>query len=164
MLEETWIHILCGTDFFFFFVYKPPSLGYSVGGGGLVTESFLSLCDQMHCSPPGSSVHGISQARRVEWPFPSPGDLPAQGWNLDALHCEWILCWLSHQGSLCIATVSQCLVKAQEWARDTNWSRGKLGASVWGLGKMCSSSEHERENVSPGIVGSHLVSMRKGGF
>ena len=29
------------------------------------------------CSPPGSSVHGISQARILEWvPFPSPGDLP----------------------------------------------------------------------------------------
>ena len=31
-------------------------------------------------SPPGSSVHGISQARMLEWvPFPSPGDLPDPG-------------------------------------------------------------------------------------
>ena len=31
-------------------------------------------------SPPGSSVHGILQARIVEWvPFPSPGDLPNPG-------------------------------------------------------------------------------------
>ena len=30
--------------------------------------------------PPGSSVHGISQARILEWlPFPSPGDLPDPG-------------------------------------------------------------------------------------
>ena len=30
----------------------------------------------MDCSPPGSSVHGILQARTLEWlPFPSPGDL-----------------------------------------------------------------------------------------
>ena len=29
----------------------------------------------MDCSPPGSSVHGISQARILEWvAFPSPGD------------------------------------------------------------------------------------------
>ena len=28
------------------------------------------------CSPPGSSVHGILQARILELPFPSPGDLP----------------------------------------------------------------------------------------
>ena len=31
-------------------------------------------------SPPGSSAHGISQARILEWlPFPSPGDLPDPG-------------------------------------------------------------------------------------
>ena len=27
----------------------------------------LSLCDPMDCSPPGSSVHGIFQARILEW-------------------------------------------------------------------------------------------------
>ena len=42
----------------------------------LVTESCPTLCDLMDCSPPGSSVHGILQARIVEWMFPSPGDLP----------------------------------------------------------------------------------------
>ena len=26
-----------------------------------------TLCDPMDCSPPGSSVHGISQARPLEW-------------------------------------------------------------------------------------------------
>ena len=52
-------------------------------------------CDPMDCSPPGSSVHGILQARLLEryslpvlefqpewqyWlPFPSPGDLPYTG-------------------------------------------------------------------------------------
>ena len=31
----------------------------------------------MDCSPPGSSVHRILQARILSgWPFPSPGDLP----------------------------------------------------------------------------------------
>ena len=27
----------------------------------------LTLCDHMDCSPPGSSVHGILQARILEW-------------------------------------------------------------------------------------------------
>ena len=27
----------------------------------------VRLCDPMGCSPPGSSVHGISQARILEW-------------------------------------------------------------------------------------------------
>ena len=34
----------------------------------------------MDCSPPGSSVHGISQTRILEQlPFPTPGDLPNPG-------------------------------------------------------------------------------------
>ena len=35
------------------------------------------------CSLPGSSIHGISQARMLEWgPVPSPGDLPDLGIEL----------------------------------------------------------------------------------
>ena len=32
-----------------------------------VTESCLTLSDPMNCGPPGSSVHGIFQARVLEW-------------------------------------------------------------------------------------------------
>ena len=37
------------------------------GGGGGVAQSCLTLCDPMDCSPPGSSIHGIFQARILEW-------------------------------------------------------------------------------------------------
>ena len=30
-------------------------------------QSCLTLCDPMDCSPPGSSVHGILQAKILEW-------------------------------------------------------------------------------------------------
>ena len=33
----------------------------------LVAKSYLTLFDPMDCSPPGSSVHGIFQARILEW-------------------------------------------------------------------------------------------------
>ena len=33
----------------------------------LVTKLCPTLCDPMNCSPPGSSVHGISQARILDW-------------------------------------------------------------------------------------------------
>ena len=33
----------------------------------LVTQSCPSLCDPMDCSPTGFSVHGIFQARILEW-------------------------------------------------------------------------------------------------
>ena len=32
-----------------------------------VTQSCLTLCNPMNCSLPGSSVHGIFQARMLEW-------------------------------------------------------------------------------------------------
>ena len=32
-----------------------------------VAQSCLTLSDPMDCSPPGSSVHGICQARVLEW-------------------------------------------------------------------------------------------------
>ena len=32
-----------------------------------VAQSCPTLCDPMDCSPPGSSVHGIFQARLLEW-------------------------------------------------------------------------------------------------
>ena len=33
----------------------------------LVAKSCLTLCNPMDCSLPGSSVHGISQSRILEW-------------------------------------------------------------------------------------------------
>ena len=33
----------------------------------LVAQFCLTLCDAMDCSLPGSSVHGILQARMLEW-------------------------------------------------------------------------------------------------
>ena len=32
-----------------------------------VTQSCLTLCDPVDCSPPGSSVHEILQVRILEW-------------------------------------------------------------------------------------------------
>ena len=33
----------------------------------LVAQSCLTLCDPVDGSPPGSPVHGIPQARTLEW-------------------------------------------------------------------------------------------------
>ena len=44
----------------------------------LVTQSCLTLCDPMNGSPPGSSVHGVLQARILEWAaVPSSRELPS---------------------------------------------------------------------------------------
>ena len=49
----------------------------------LIPQPCPTLCNPMGCRPPGSSVHGILQARIIEWlPFPSPGDLLDPGIKL----------------------------------------------------------------------------------
>ena len=51
-------------------------------------QSSLSLCDPINYRLPGSSVHGILQARTLEWvaiPF-SRGIFLTQGLNLHLLH------------------------------------------------------------------------------
>ena len=53
----------------------------------LVTQSCLTLCDPMDCSPPGSSVHGILQSRILEWvdiPFARGSSLP---WDRTQVSC-----------------------------------------------------------------------------
>ena len=56
-------------------------------------QSCPTLCDPVDCSPLGSSVHGILQARILEWvALPSSkGIFPTQGSNPRLLHCQQIL-------------------------------------------------------------------------
>ena len=65
----------------------------------LVAELCLTLCDPMDCIPPGSSVHGISQARKMEWAVISFSTGSSQ--PRDCAHVSyigrWILHHLSHQ-------------------------------------------------------------------
>ena len=71
----------------------------------LVTQLCPTLCDPMGCSPPGSTVHGILQARILEWvdiPF-SRGSSRLGDWtwiSAGLLHCMQILYHLSHQGTV----------------------------------------------------------------
>ena len=66
----------------------------------LVTQLCLTLCEHMDCNLPGFSVHGILQARILEWVAISfAGDLSNEGSNSGLLHCGQILYYLSHQGS-----------------------------------------------------------------
>ena len=55
----------------------------------------------MDCGPPGSSVHGISQARLLEWvaiSFSRGSSRPRGGTCISCIG-RWILLPLSHQGS-----------------------------------------------------------------
>ena len=54
----------------------------------LVTKSCPTLCDSMDYSPPGSSVHGTSQARILECHFLLQGIFLTQGLKLHLLHWQ----------------------------------------------------------------------------
>ena len=64
-----------------------------------VTQSCPTLCDPMDYSLPGSSVHGILQARILQWvamPF-SRGSSQPQGSNPGLQHCRQTLYCLNHR-------------------------------------------------------------------
>ena len=63
-----------------------------------VTQSFLTLCDPMDCSLPGSSIHGVFQAG-MGCHFLLQGIFLTQGSSPSLLHCRQMLYRLSHQGS-----------------------------------------------------------------
>ena len=53
-------------------------------------QSCLSLCDPVDYSPPDSSVHGILQAKIVEWAaMPSSRE---SSWSRDQTHISWVSC------------------------------------------------------------------------
>ena len=83
-----------------------------------VAQSSPTVCNPMDCSPPSSSIHGIFQARVLEWiaSFFSRGS----SWLRDqtqVCHCGHTLYHLSHQDSILknrdiILPTKVCIVKA----------------------------------------------------
>ena len=59
-------------------------------------QSYPTLCDSMDCSPPGSSVHRILQARILEWiamPSSRGSSRPKDGTRISYISCfgRWVL-------------------------------------------------------------------------
>ena len=77
----------------------------------LVAQWCSHLCNSMDYSPPGSSVHGILQARILEcaaFPFSGGSSQPRDGTQVS---CRQILYHLSHQG------------KPQSWEGNKSWPK-----------------------------------------
>ena len=88
-----------------------------------VAQSCPTLCNSMDCSPPGSSLHEILQARILQWVVISflQGIFPTQGSNPCLLHCREILYHLSQQGS----------PQFNSWVRKMLWRRDRLPTPVF---------------------------------
>ena len=81
----------------------------------LVTKSYLTLCNSMDCSPPGSCVHGIFQARILEciaFSFPSGPSL-TQGLNLRLVSCfgrQILYLWATREALILMTTRERIFV------------------------------------------------------
>ena len=112
---------------------QPRGAGWAGAGGKFQKKEYMCMlccakslqtpCDPMDCSPPGSSVHGILQARILEWVA-----MPASrgsSWPRDCTHISCISCigrsftisttW--EVPDICIPTADSCW-----WTAETNTS------------------------------------------
>ena len=82
-------------------------------GESEVGQSCLTVCDPVHCSPPGSSIHGVLQARILEWVAVSFSRGSSQPRNR-----TYVYCIAGRHFNL--------------WAIREAWLRGKLGLILMG--------------------------------
>ena len=88
-------------------------------------QSCLTLCDPMNCSPSGSSVHGILQARILEWvavPFSRGSSRPVDRTWASCI-VRQILYSLSHQGSP--PPPDNAITKSFKWRQESQCQREK---------------------------------------
>ena len=86
-----------------------------------VKVKVTQLCPTL-CDPMDYTVHGILQARILEWVAFLQGIFPTQGSNPDLLRCKQILYQLSHKGSPRILKwVAYLFSSRSSWPR--NWAR-----------------------------------------
>ena len=93
-----------------------------------VAQSCPTLCDPMDCSPPGSSIHGILQARTLEWvaiSFSRRSSWP-RDMNIGLPHRRQTLYHLSHQGSLFYFSNTLSPLWATSSSYSVSWSLLRL--------------------------------------
>ena len=66
-----------------------------------VSQSCLTLPDPMDCRPPGSSIHGIFQARGLEWGAIAFSIIPEMAMDIkESVPARWVTTGLARQGNL----------------------------------------------------------------
>ena len=117
--------------------------GMKVKSKSEVTQSCLTLCDSMDCGLPGSSTHGIFQARILEW-VAYLASYQTNHWKTSSAtitslkKCSMIYCWnrqllelvvcmVSNRGwslfALKFSNILQCPYEfmAETWAPPGSW-------------------------------------------
>ena len=103
----------------------------------LVAQSYLTLCDQSDCSPPGFSVHGILQVRILEWVAisSSRGSSWLRDWSHISCIGRWILYHWATWEALSAYYVQRIVIISVDSALEQNYSLvgwEKCMHKVWG--------------------------------
>ena len=93
----------------------------------LVAQSCPTLCNPMDCSPPGSSIHGILQARGLEWVAISSSRGPSWPRDRTLTSCVSYISCIGRQTLYHWATW-EALREAGNWVN--NWSCPYGDASI----------------------------------
>ena len=91
----------------------------------LVAQSCSTLCDSKDCSPPGSSVHEIFQARILEWVSISFSRGSSQAWDRTCVSCtgrQILYHWATWE-VLCIQGASAFSEVAIKAMQETKYSK-----------------------------------------
>ena len=124
----------------------------------LVTQSCPTLCDPLDCSPPGSSVHGVSPGKDtgVGCHALLKGIFPTQGSNPGLPHCRGILYHLNQGSPRILEWV------AYPFSRGSSWPRNWTGVSCIPGGFFTSSATKEAQETH-GIPSLVLTDRKNSG-
>ena len=133
-------------------VYQVPNATHTMC---LVAQWYLTLCNPMNCSLPGSSVHGMFQARILEWVAISSSrgtSQPRDQTHISCISCigKWILyhwaIWKAHIDLQVLSNYQQCsescpcpkththtaFIHSFLWLDTYSWDRRKKDLKEWG--------------------------------
>ena len=100
-----------------------------------VAQSCPTLCDPMDCSRPGSSVHGIFQARILKWvaiPFSRESSQPRDQTQVSHIAGRFFTSWVTRETQ-------------EYWSEMPGWMKHKLESRL--LGKISITSDMQM--ISP---------------
>ena len=141
---SSWWHILCSRCFGFivtslwassmhFGVFTKFHIVLSTSAACVHAQSYPTLGDPMDCSPLSSSVHGISQARMLEWVAISSSrgsSPPRDPTHISCVSCigRWILyCWATYEAALEVLDSTNCIHGLPEHFEPNLWSAQSSG-------------------------------------
>ena len=85
----------------------------------LVTQSWMTLCNLMACSPSGSSVHDISQARILEWvaiSFSRGSFQPRDQTRVSCTAGRFFTDWATREAHAAAYVVTKSWTQLSDWA------------------------------------------------